>query len=77
MYLPSVYQLSAFYDIVMRVLGGGEARVVGQDTQAVAYCDPVKCVAVARVDLAMLLRQRRDAHTGFATVEIENAAVAA
>jgi hypothetical protein len=57
MYLPAVDDAAVFDDVVVRVLGGGETRVVGQDAKPISDFDVVKCVAVARFYFAVFLRQ--------------------
>ena len=42
MYLPLVDDLAVFDNVVVRVLGGSEARVIGQYSQSITYFDPVE-----------------------------------
>src|SRR5215213_7534415 len=73
--LPTVNDARAFEHVVVRVLRGGEARVVGEHADARADVERVEQSVVLHRHLAVLLRERADAQAGLRAFEVEHAAV--
>ena len=53
--LPPIDDLAVLDHVIMRMLGRGETRVIREDPNPVSYLESIECIALARLDLSMLL----------------------
>ena len=56
MYLPPVDDLAVLDDVEVRMLSGGEAGMVCENLEPIAYLQAIERLTVAGVYLAVLLR---------------------
>ena len=77
MYIPTVDHAAVLEDIVMRMLCGGKAGVVGKYPQTVADLQAVKDRSIARLDLTVFLRHSGDAHAGLISIDVQHVPVTA
>jgi len=77
MNVPSIYNFHILEHIVMRMLCGGQARMIGEDSNPRAHGKTFERGIVSCLNLTMLLRKRCDPHTRFIAVKIKHMAVTA
>ncbi len=77
MNFPSVDDLAVLENIVMRMLGGGQAGVIGQDPNPIADLQAFECGSSPASISPCSCERPRDAHSGLAAVQIKHMPVPA
>ena len=75
--LPAVNDATAFEYVVMWMLRGGQARMVGEDAQPRADSHCLEQRGVNHLDHSMFLRECADAQSQIVTFQIKHAPIAA